>query len=601
MLMWNPNNKINQDSYFGMESENWAPHHVSMAKQIYEFFKLFVPEKSGDHDLDSHLLLGFFIVKVCNAILWSTGYQKFCRKMLPFSKPSTLHSLHVNTEGLYGMYSTLIRPSENIQPGELQINSLLVAKDNKDAVFAKFFDLPKLHRLCLDENLHFDHRLTITSFDAIHIQAKGSKPAGVLSGKKKRKVGKPTSSNKSKNGAATYQQCARNLDSSIKNEMAFIKSFMPNTKIIIGLIKSLNNDINSTPNSESKQPLIQRRQAKKQELYDLNRSILQHRKNVNTLRSEKSLLYAKYFEPATSTPSPSESSTSKALVKQANYYGIDPGVKTMATSIKMDSTQAGFYLLLANKYAPLYKYLEQNQDVAKDLLTVDVTSITAKSISSQSRMRLERSRLQTRKNLDKQQSPDGNSIFDMEQNLPTIGKQTMTCSDIKSNIVSRSKYGKDIRLNMFNFYHGCNGSNKEKRNRRRFTDKAFGNAATRLLKGGKFASGSKGISLAFYGDAGRGFGSRITGHEKRSTKHLQLAMAQKNCTVVDTDEYRSSKSRDMNAAINILKIGLYHQVTGGSPYPAFSRNHSSTNHQLSAEQLFGSSYLGEIMENLHPV
>ncbi|CAO3588485.1 unnamed protein product [Absidia cylindrospora] len=57
---------------------------------------------------------------------------------------------------------------ENIQSGELQINNLLIAKDNKDALSAKFFDLPKLNSLCLDANLHFDYRLTTTSFDKVY-------------------------------------------------------------------------------------------------------------------------------------------------------------------------------------------------------------------------------------------------------------------------------------------------------------------------------------------------------------------------------------------------------------------------------------------------
>ncbi|KAI8330326.1 hypothetical protein BC941DRAFT_440858, partial [Chlamydoabsidia padenii] len=46
----------------------------------------------------------------------------------------------------------------------------------------------------------------------------------------------------------------------------------------------------------------------------------------------------------------------------------------------------------------------------------------------------------------------------------------------------------------------------------------------------------------YYGDAGRGFGSRIHGQERRSTDRLQMALYSKsNTKLIDTNEYLSSK------------------------------------------------------------
>ncbi|KAI8329648.1 hypothetical protein BC941DRAFT_442473 [Chlamydoabsidia padenii] len=46
----------------------------------------------------------------------------------------------------------------------------------------------------------------------------------------------------------------------------------------------------------------------------------------------------------------------------------------------------------------------------------------------------------------------------------------------------------------------------------------------------------------YYGDAGRGFGSRIHGQERRSTDRLQMALYSKlNTKLINTNEYLSSK------------------------------------------------------------
>ncbi|KAI8328439.1 hypothetical protein BC941DRAFT_519276 [Chlamydoabsidia padenii] len=145
------------------------------------------------------------------------------------------------------------------------------------------------------------------------------------------------------------------------------------------------------------------------------------------------------------------------------------------------------------------------------------------------------------------------------------------------------------------------------------------------VKKGKAAEKGKAVTphcTVFYGDAGRGFGTRIKGHIKRSTERLQLHSKSK-CDLISTSEYLSSKlcclcdspvqypkrrnghinlgvvqyinpdcfgrkhgfslrGHDKNAAVNILKIGLYRAVIQNN-YPAFSATTSSTT--TTADQL----------------
>ncbi|KAI8328568.1 hypothetical protein BC941DRAFT_519206 [Chlamydoabsidia padenii] len=140
--------------------------------------------------------------------------------------------------------------------------------------------------------------------------------------------------------------------------------------------------------------------------------------------------------------------------------------------------------------------------------------------------------------------------------------------------------------------------------RSRFRDKAYGTVATTIFP----KDTKKQDTFIFYGDAGRGFGSRIKGSDKRSTQSLQHNLKHL-CTLIGTNEYLSkwccfcdsrlqhpqkannktnlgivycinkdcfsrqqdysTRGRDNNAAINILKTGLYKEITL-MDYPVFS-------------------------------
>ena len=141
-------------------------------------------------------------------------------------------------------------------------------------------------------------------------------------------------------------------------------------------------------------------------------------------------------------------------------------------------------------------------------------------------------------------------------------------------------------------------------------------------------------NVVFYGGSGRGHGSWIKGYEKRSTCILRKPLSSRS-TVISTTEHRSSKlcciyeepivhpkknnekvnlgavlcvnpdcigrwhsyairSRDTNAAVNIMKTGLYKMITNDD-HPSFSRKMKK---EGALNKLFhGSTQFGELMSN----
>ncbi|KAI8330646.1 hypothetical protein BC941DRAFT_475509 [Chlamydoabsidia padenii] len=247
-------------------------------------------------------------------------------------------------------------------------------------------------------------------------------------------------------------------------------------------------------------------------------------------------------------------------------------------------------------------------------MQVESREITAKQISALSRTTHDSSRLQYQKRKNqkalKDNNDEDNSISVIEQNLSELGEKMSEHEDFAkrplSNITTVHRLHQHFRTSII-IQPGLKSKKKE---RNRFTTKAYG------TKQGSGQDVEKGKAVAphcmvFYGDAGRGFGTRIKGHIKKSTKRLQLHLKSK-CDVISTSECLSLKlcclcnnpvqhpkqrtgrvvqhinpgcfgrkhgfslhGRDKNAAVNILKIGLYKAVIQNN-YPAFSATLSST-------------------------
>ncbi|KAI8329618.1 hypothetical protein BC941DRAFT_193738 [Chlamydoabsidia padenii] len=74
---------------------------VDVMRSIFMFFEPFVLSDVGEEEIDHHVLVNLFKLDACNAILQYTCYGRYCRKLMPHTSPATLHSLDLNTVGLY--------------------------------------------------------------------------------------------------------------------------------------------------------------------------------------------------------------------------------------------------------------------------------------------------------------------------------------------------------------------------------------------------------------------------------------------------------------------------------------------------------------------
>jgi hypothetical protein len=297
----------------------------------------------------------------------------------------------------------------------------------------------------------------------------------------------------------------------------------------------------------------------------------------------------------------------------------------------MGSTQAGACILLANRFSELEEHLQDNPDTVKWLMDVKATNITAKSINNNARSIDYRHQLQRRK-MNDMKGDNTNSIMAIESHLSHLSQQRH--SNVDDALVDHYRYGVQVQPKLQQFYQQSSWARKQQKGQPIFKLNAYNTAAKKLVprktenpdtKGKARAAATKTTCQVFYGNAGRGFGSIIKGHTYRSTDKIQASL-QARCRPLQTDEYLpsrlccfcdqrvvhpgrknertntgavtcinsncfsrkngfASRGRDLNAAVNILKIGLYLQATGNS-YPAFSRATTATTATI-ATILFG--------------
>ncbi|KAI8329737.1 hypothetical protein BC941DRAFT_476107 [Chlamydoabsidia padenii] len=155
---------------------------------------------------------------------------------------------------------------------------------------------------------------------------------------------------------------------------------------------------------------------------------------------------------------------------------------------------------------------------------------------------------------------------------------------------------------------------KQNHGTERFNGKAYASVAKALIRNpvDLKLKARQVKPVVFYGDAGQGHGSRIKGYQRRSTTKLQQSLKEK-ATVHETNKYLTSKlgclcnsrvahlrrrdstklnsgimvcinsdcigfslrGRDQNAAINILKKGIYKMATN-IDYPVFTSSSATT-------------------------
>ncbi|KAI8330417.1 hypothetical protein BC941DRAFT_475524 [Chlamydoabsidia padenii] len=120
--------------------------------KIFTFFQRFMIQEVKEADIDGRVLVNLHVIDMCNAVLQSTGYDRYSRKMTPEPSMGTLHALHINLHGLYSF------------------THLSLATSNKAAVFETCIDMEKVEMLCRKRKVELDNKITITSSGIIHLQ-----------------------------------------------------------------------------------------------------------------------------------------------------------------------------------------------------------------------------------------------------------------------------------------------------------------------------------------------------------------------------------------------------------------------------------------------
>ncbi|KAI8329108.1 hypothetical protein BC941DRAFT_457406 [Chlamydoabsidia padenii] len=104
---------------------------------IFIFFRRFVLQEVDEPDIDGHVLVNLRVIDMCNAVLQSTDYGRYSRKMT--SEPS-------------------------------------MAKSNQAAVFATCIDMEKFGKLCFERKVEFDNKIFVTSSGIFNIVKSFSRP-----------------------------------------------------------------------------------------------------------------------------------------------------------------------------------------------------------------------------------------------------------------------------------------------------------------------------------------------------------------------------------------------------------------------------------------
>ncbi|KAI8329849.1 hypothetical protein BC941DRAFT_476031 [Chlamydoabsidia padenii] len=113
-------NKI-MDTFPTINEQSTAP-----TIKIFTFFWRFVLQVN-EADIDDHMLVNLHGIDMCNAVLQSTGYGRYSRKITPEPSMGTLHALHINLH-------------------------------------------EKVEKLCSKRKVDFDNKIIITSPGIIHLQ-----------------------------------------------------------------------------------------------------------------------------------------------------------------------------------------------------------------------------------------------------------------------------------------------------------------------------------------------------------------------------------------------------------------------------------------------
>ncbi|KAH7030287.1 hypothetical protein BKA57DRAFT_541270 [Linnemannia elongata] len=119
----------------------------------------------GSHHPPRFVMLLAPFAMIANSILRAAGYHKFTRRICPIPSATSTHPLPLNATAIYEVLASSGKGHFDVlEPGSSgrTIKSVQQARDiaGGEAMFAAFFDMEKIHRVCQDHGLAFANRIT---------------------------------------------------------------------------------------------------------------------------------------------------------------------------------------------------------------------------------------------------------------------------------------------------------------------------------------------------------------------------------------------------------------------------------------------------------
>ncbi|KAK3828311.1 MAG: hypothetical protein J3Q66DRAFT_306632 [Benniella sp.] len=112
----------------------------------------------------AHVSLRAPLVMIANSILRATGYSSFTRRVAPQVSPARLRGLHMGGSALYEVLSQFTVLVEG-KP----ITSHKEALANRQAVFAAFFDVERMERVCHQYRIRFRYKMTFVDLFTVRL------------------------------------------------------------------------------------------------------------------------------------------------------------------------------------------------------------------------------------------------------------------------------------------------------------------------------------------------------------------------------------------------------------------------------------------------
>ena len=155
-----------QDAAF--KDHDFTEAQLDVVKTLANQLRPFMPRRWRTEDGDAyrahtpHVVLRSPIVVLANAVLRATGHLDFARRIAPHVSAGDVHSLQL---GPMQLFEALCSSEENhfdindINGNPLtNVGNITSPKENKDAVFGAFFDIPKLNQICRAHGICFGNR-----------------------------------------------------------------------------------------------------------------------------------------------------------------------------------------------------------------------------------------------------------------------------------------------------------------------------------------------------------------------------------------------------------------------------------------------------------